>query len=160
MELEGTRLTVEANSEERMDRVLRVLTTSIPQMEVLVDERRPLSSTKTGGTRDVQSGDDWPRGKARAASGKEAADQGQGAEGQVALPPEVLEQLQDRFERRWCEEHVPALGGLTPRQAAADPSRREALERLLAELERANRGRPADTIGVRPARLREILGLP
>ena len=77
----------------------------------------------------------------------------------MVLPPEALEQLQDRFERRWCDEHVPALGGLTPRQAAADPSRREALERLLGEFERANRAQPADAIGMRPARLREILGL-
>ena len=90
---------------------------------------------------------------------EEAAEEEEEIEGTLVLPPEALEQLQDRFERRWCDEHVPALGGLTPRQAAADPSRREALERLLGEFERANRAQPADAIGMRPTRLREILGL-
>ena len=36
-------------------------------------------------------------------------------------------------ERIWCDEEIPALGGLTPREAAADPSGRESLDRLLAE---------------------------
>ena len=35
-------------------------------------------------------------------------------------------------ERRWLKEQIPALGGLTPVEAAADPSRVEQLERLLA----------------------------
>lgn len=37
-------------------------------------------------------------------------------------------------EDRWCDERVPALGGLTPRQAADDPTRRADLLALLAEL--------------------------
>ena len=44
------------------------------------------------------------------------------------LPLEVRRQLQQRFEALWCEEQVPALGGITPREAAADPSRRNAPE--------------------------------
>jgi hypothetical protein len=36
----------------------------------------------------------------------------------------------------WVDEHIPALDGLTPRQAAADPTRREQLERLLDEFDR------------------------
>jgi hypothetical protein len=50
------------------------------------------------------------------------------------LNAEVSRQLQ----ARWVDEKVPALGGLTPRQAAADPARREQLERLLAEFDRAD----------------------
>src|SRR5262249_30233349 len=34
-----------------------------------------------------------------------------------------VSELQERLERRWLDESVPALGGLTPRQAAADPER-------------------------------------
>ncbi len=143
-----------------MDRVLGVLTNGIPQLEVLVDERRPLGQPATGHSREVRPSDRRPGDRATAAPvEEEAAEAEEGIEGAVVLPPEALEQLQDRFERRWCDEHVPALGGLTPRQAAADPSRREALERLLGEFERANRAQPADAIGMRPARLREILGL-
>ena len=39
-------------------------------------------------------------------------------------------------QARWLDDSIPALGGLTPRQAAADPTRREQLERLLSEFER------------------------
>jgi SEC-C motif len=160
MRLEGSRLTVETNSEERMDRVLRVLANEIPHLEVLVDERRPLGQSETGRSRQARPRDRCPGDKTTAALvEEEAAGQEDTLEGAVVLPPEALEQLQDRFERRWCDERVPALAGLTPRQAAADPSRREALERLLREFERANQAQPANAIGMRPARLREILGL-
>ncbi len=51
--------------------------------------------------------------------------------GMAVLGDELARQAQTR----WLDEHVPALGGLTPRQAAADPTRREQLERLLAEFD-------------------------
>lgn len=47
------------------------------------------------------------------------------------LNAEVMRQAQTR----WLDDNIPALGGLTPRQAAADPTRREQLERLLAEFD-------------------------
>lgn len=52
------------------------------------------------------------------------------------LHAELARQAQDR----WLDEHIPALDGLTPREAAADPTRREQLERLLAEFETNDRG--------------------
>jgi hypothetical protein len=52
---------------------------------------------------------------------------------------------------------VPALGGLTPRQAAADPTRRELLERLLASFDAMTT--PAGAFTMRPDRLRALLGL-
>ena len=36
------------------------------------------------------------------------------------------------YERKWLDLTIPALNGLTPRQAAADPTRREDLVQLLA----------------------------
>ena len=48
---------------------------------------------------------------------------------------ELLEKVRERFEERWCDESVPALGGVTPRQAADDPSRRDALVRLIDSFE-------------------------
>jgi hypothetical protein len=45
-------------------------------------------------------------------------------------------EISRQMQARWLDENVPALGGLTPRQAAADPTRRELLERLLDEFER------------------------
>jgi hypothetical protein len=51
------------------------------------------------------------------------------------LDPEAMEQIQRQMEDRWMNEPVPALAGLTPREAAGDPTRREQLERLLASFE-------------------------
>ena len=70
---------------------------------------------------------------------------------------ELIEQIRDRMERHWCREIIPALGGLTPSQAADDPTRREDLLRLLASFE-ANPS-PAGSILMRPERLRKLLDL-
>ncbi len=47
------------------------------------------------------------------------------------LPPDVLEQIREQMTQRWLSEKVPALGGLTPAEAANDPTRRQDLIRLL-----------------------------
>ena len=60
------------------------------------------------------------------------------------------------MEQRWLREHVPALGGATPVEAAADPTRHEGLERLLASFPEPTDG-PFMTL--RPSRLRALLGL-
>ncbi len=87
--------------------------------------------------------------------------------------PAVLARLNAEISRqaqaRWLDDTIPALGGLTPRQAAADPNRREQLERLLSEFdshEKRIRELDLDTVGVagRPitydtAALRRELGL-
>lgn len=71
----------------------------------------------------------------------------------------AMEQMRDRYEERWCDEVVPALGGVTPREAAADPTRRESVERLISSFEEMPD--PAGGLGpmMRPARLRELLDL-
>ncbi len=66
-------------------------------------------------------------------------------------PAEAMRHLEAELTRqmqaRWLDEQIPALGGLTPREAAADPTRREQLERLLDEFaaadERLRRATPA-----------------
>jgi hypothetical protein len=75
--------------------------------------------------------------------------------------PEVQEAMLafvEEREQRWCEEPVPALGGVTPLEAAADPTRRDELERLIASFP------PADfssgIFSLRPDKLRERLDLP
>jgi hypothetical protein len=141
--LKGRRLSVETNSEERMDRILDVLGQEIPRLKVVSDERQPF---------DLE--------QARRAMGAGATTGAvAGPTGAVSVPQEVRQQIQEKLEKRWCEEEVPALGGLTPRQAAADPAARETLERLLAEFERMDKGTPEAAIGMRPERLREMLGL-
>ena len=44
---------------------------------------------------------------------------------------EALAEFTSDYENRWFEMELPALAGLTPRQAANDPTRREDLIRLL-----------------------------
>ena len=57
----------------------------------------------------------------------------------TGIPPEVVEDLilehQARHYRSWIDEAIPALEGQTPRQAAGDPKRRQALIDLICGLE-------------------------
>ena len=71
----------------------------------------------------------------------------------------ALEEVMSEMEDRWVDESVPALGGLTPRQAKDDPTRREDLLALLREFEQRELpdGAPFATFNV--ARLRAKLGL-
>lgn len=79
------------------------------------------------------------------------------------LPPaspelqQALLSFRDEQEHRWCEENVPALGGITPREAAADPTRRDELARLIASFPEIDPS--SGIVGLRPTRLRELLGL-
>ena len=84
------------------------------------------------------------------------------------VPPEVLRQLSEQFiekyERQWVDDPIPALGGKTPRQAAAsaDPALRRRLADLLLEIENAERhmqGSSSTGAGMSAARLRQMLGV-
>jgi hypothetical protein len=75
--------------------------------------------------------------------------------------PEVrarLQEMEERHWKAWLDQPVPALGGLTPRAAAATPIGRERLEALLNEFEFRNRQRdPGQRADI--GRLRRALGL-
>jgi len=135
--LRGSRITVETMSEPRAERVLSVLTGEIRGAEVLSDERQEIDPLQppSGPVQPALSPDD----------------------------PAVKEMLRTFIagrEKAWCDEEIPALGGLTPRQAAADPAGRESLERLLAEY-RSYIDPEADPelVPQHPDRLRVLLGL-
>jgi hypothetical protein len=151
--LEGDRIIVETNSEARADRVVDTLTKRLRSARVVADERTPIDTA--GMIRSAQAA----RTSGRAGPGADA----------LALPtapdlddPEMLatlELIRDRYERQWCDEPVPALGGLTPREAAADPTRRESLERLLQSFEHSPVAEGPIGPMMRPERIRELLGL-
>jgi hypothetical protein len=72
--------------------------------------------------------------------------------------PEIaaaLEAFIRDYERKWLDEPIPALAGHTPREAAADPTRRGDLIRLLDSF-------PSGVTPGRmsPDRLRTALDLP
>lgn len=127
LHLDDDVLTVRTLSGPRMDDVLADLAVELPERRVLSDERRP-----------VEPGAEptWEP---------------------VALDPTALTEIQDRYELRWCDEHVPALDGHTPREAAADPTRRADLGRLIDGFPETDPATGA--FGLRPQRLRELLGL-
>ena len=71
---------------------------------------------------------------------------------------EIVAQVIREKEVAWLDESIPALGGLTPREAADDPTRREDLLALLVEFER--RDLPdAGFASFNAHRLRTLLGL-
>ena len=63
-----------------------------------------------------------------------------------------------QYEARWVDEAIPALGGLTPRQALKDAVMRRELESLLADMEwQLGRGGAGATMD--PHRIRVLLGI-
>jgi hypothetical protein len=54
----------------------------------------------------------------------------------LVLPPEVVAEMKDRMLRRWLDESIPALDGMTPREAARTPEGRQMLEDLIEYIER------------------------
>ena len=76
--------------------------------------------------------------------------------------PEVqaaIRQLAEDHWRKWPDIPLPALGGQTPRQAAATPEGRERLEGLLLEFERNIQAKPDQPFNPDVDRLRKELGL-
>ncbi|MGH9111869.1 MAG: YecA family protein, partial [Acidimicrobiales bacterium] len=142
--LDGSRVSVSTTSEERADRVLSTILGVFPAASVLTDRRTPLDIKAMLRRQQRESG----------------PAPGDAPHGDPALhTPEVvalLEETRDRFEQRWCDESIPALSGLTPRQAAQDPTRRDELIRLIASFEGPV---PDHAVTMRPDRLRELLDL-
>lgn len=136
LRLEGDRLSVTTLSEERMDRVIEFLESSVPG-RLLSDHREPV------GPNTIPPGP--PVGDPFRDLDPQDAD-------------EAMGQIQEQMEDRWMSEPVPALAGLTPREAAADPTRREQLERLLASFEQMG-PTPAGMFTFRVDRLRRVLGV-
>jgi tetratricopeptide (TPR) repeat protein len=145
LSLEGDALHVSVNSEQRWGRVLEVLDGLDGRLEVLDLQRTEMHDANA------------------VAATRPGADRGAHGVvgGQSFLAPDdpaiaaVLAQVIERMETAWLDESIPALGGITPRQAAPDPTRRPDLEALLRSFDRHPKGPGA----MDPDRLRAALGL-
>jgi hypothetical protein len=65
----------------------------------------------------------------------------------TAQPPEIttaVREFRAKHMRAWIDESIPALDGLTPREAARTPRGRSALELLLKDIERHESRLPPD----------------
>ena len=78
-----------------------------------------------------------------------------------ALPPEVVAEMEEQMLRQWLDESIPALDGMTPREAARTPEGREMLEDLLAYIERRypREKRAPGTMSPDYRKARKMLGL-
>ena len=147
IQLSGDHATIEANSARRAERLARTLRKAAPGARLVRREERSVDDAL-----------------ASSAAGERSA-----AEPiDLDAHPEVaaaLDTFMRDYEGRWVDQPIPALGGLTPRQAAADDAARPELEALLDDMaweERRtrDRGRAGDRGGMNAARLRGLLGIP
>ena len=60
----------------------------------------------------------------------------------LVLPPEAIAEIEDQMLRQWIDDSIPALGGLTPREAVKTPEGRQRLLELFDYIERMQQGRP------------------
>jgi len=131
----GDRLVVETMAVERLRKLQAVVLEIVPDAR-LVDE-----STRPGADTLGETGPDIPP-------------HGAGAE----LSAEDIAAIVRQQEDRWLSERIPALGGLTPRQAVADPAAREELIALLDDVEWQDRRTP-NAFSMDADRIRSELGL-
>ncbi|HET8930282.1 MAG TPA: SEC-C domain-containing protein, partial [Acidimicrobiales bacterium] len=153
LHLSGDLLVAETNSVERAERLRNLIETHLVDatlIEALQFDADDVADDRAY-ERDVYGDEDDAEG-------------GSGLLDPVDAPPEVqaaLRQQIDAYEDAWVDEPIPALGGATPRQALDDPTRRDDLLRLLEDMERRDAALTPQrrALGMRPARLRELLGL-
>lgn len=69
------------------------------------------------------------------------AEEPEPAEAEDPVPPEIIAGVIDAHYRKWVDEPVPALDGLTPRDAARRADRREDVRRMLKDIEAIARDR-------------------
>jgi SEC-C motif len=115
LSLDGHDLIVHTNSEARLDRVLDTLRKLDRTLTVVDESRQPARDTREAASVAAST----PSGEVEPLDPADPA---------VAA---ALDGFIRDYERKWLDEPIPALAGHTPRQAAADPTRRDDLVRLL-----------------------------
>jgi len=57
-------------------------------------------------------------------------------------PPEMIAEIEEKMLRQWIDDSIPALGGLTPRQAVRTPEGRQQVLELIEHAGRMQRKMP------------------
>jgi len=137
----GSRMRVESNSVRRADGLRRALASHLG--ELVRHRLRDEADAKAMLARAQRSS---PSGK---------------IDRRPEKPPEfkaIEREFKEKHMAAWVDEAIPALGGLTPREAAKSPRTRKDLDLLLRQLENTESRLPADErfdVG----RLRAVLGI-
>ena len=129
------RIVVETMAVERLRELQAMLLEIVPDARLVDESTRPAADVF------AEAGPDMP-------PQDEAAH----------LAPEDIAALVRQHEDRWLSERIPALGGLTPREAAASPAAREELIALLDDFEWQERRTP-NAFSMDADRIRSELGL-
>jgi hypothetical protein len=141
IEIEGTRLYVDVNSEKREEAIRAVVAEAL-------GERARYRATEIQSLEKLLA---EPPGAPR------TSDETAALLERPEVKAKIAEMMAKHYER-WMDEKIPALGGRTPREAVRDPSGREAVAALLRQIERdGERMRPPLDPAI-PRRLREQLG--
>ena len=139
--LDDNRATIDANSVKRAARLEQTLLGAAPGARLIRREERGIEEALN---------EERAKGPT-----KEPID--------MAAHPAVAQAL-DEFIRRsevnWVDEAIPALGGLTPREAAADRAARPELEALLDDMAWQRRRAGGGSGLMDPSRMRALLGIP
>ncbi|TEU13932.1 MAG: DUF2384 domain-containing protein [Anaerolineales bacterium] len=110
--LNPTTLEVEAMSQQRLDNCCQ-------RLEQLLGDRIHLVGTKAKSVSQALR-ESKPRPEPREP---------------VMPPPEVVVELEEKMLRQWIDDSIPALGGLTPREAVKTPEGRQRVLELIDEVE-------------------------
>jgi len=142
LRLVDDQLHVHTNSEARHERVLTTLRAIDPSITVVTESRQPVRNTREAARLFQRLPGDGEEPRLLDASDPEVA--------------AALDRFTRDYEQKWLDEPIPALAGHTPRQAAADPTRRDDLIRLLDTFPVPDDNQPGM---MNPDRLRAALDL-
>jgi hypothetical protein len=146
IDIDGGRLTVEVNSENRALQFRRIM-----------EERLPGARYRTMSIQSVESMLAEKRGRAPTAAERQAAKEAEELNAQPEVQAMLAEEMR-RHYREWLDMKIPLLGNKTPRQAVRSRDGRELVEGMLLQMERTAEDQPAfDPAIVRE--LRQALGL-
>jgi len=138
------RLTITANSVERLGELQQQVLAAAPGSQLVSESIVPMEELLAEHGRDPQ---------AKADRDAEAQRLGLSPDEEAAL----LEQVMREYEQRWLDQKLPALGGRTPRQSAAEGG--SALAELHALLDDIQWQADNSGGGMSAARIRHHLGL-
>ena len=149
VDLDGDVLSVHAISYARAEAIAAAVEDLLPDAEYLDEEVVDLSDALAG-VRDA------PWAEEEDSAGLDLDALGDDEREQLTA---ALDGYMRRQEDEWVDTPIPALGGATPREAVDDPTRRDDLLRLLAELDEMTAAWEGPGRAMDAGRLRKLLGI-